>query len=149
MRLLNLEFLRDTGVELAAEVLNHLEKTRILQQPPSSGRVLKGRRGDIRHVIDFGIVCDIPTETLCQKLIPYSRLNLAHRQRLPEDTWILRTLPIELLMQLEIPVLAFQESDIDDIHRARCTGSGLFCNHASRNHCVWIQTADKDMYHAL
>jgi len=30
----------------------------------------------------------------------------------------MRTLPIELLTQLEIPVLAFQESDVYDIYRA-------------------------------
>ena len=149
IRLLNLEFLRDAGVELAAEVIEHLEKTRTSQAPPSSRKVLKGRREDICDVIDFRRVCDILPETICRELIRYSRLNLAHLQRLPEDTRILRTLPIELLTQLKIPVLAFQESDIYNIHRTRCTGSGVFRNYASWNDCVWNQTADEDMYGAL
>jgi len=149
MRLLNLEFLRDVDVELAAEVLNHLEKTTISQQPPSSSSVLKGRHEDICDVIDFGRVCDIPQETICQESIQYSPLNFAHLQRLPKDTQILHSLPIELLTQPEIPILAFQESDVYEIYRAWCTGSGLFCNHVSHNDCVWIQTADQDMYGTL
>ena len=52
-------------------------------------------------------------------------------------------------MQLEIPVLAFQDSNVYHIHRAQCTRSGLFCNHLSRHDSVWIQTPDKDMYGGL
>jgi len=52
-------------------------------------------------------------------------------------------------MQLKIPLLAFLESDVYDIHRAQCTGSVVFCNHTSRNDSFWIQTADKDIYGAL
>jgi hypothetical protein len=61
----------------------------------------------------------------------------------------LATLPFELLTQLEIPVPAFQESEVYDIHRARCTGAGLFRNQTSRNDCVLICTAGEEMYGAL
>ena len=100
-------------------------------------------------VIKFGIVSNIPPETICQELLHYSRPNLAHLGRLPEDTRILQTLPIKLLSQLEIPVLVFQESDVYDLQMAGCTGSGLFRNDTSRNVFVWIQTTDKDMYRML
>jgi len=56
---------------------------------------------------------------------------------------------VELLTQLEIPVLAFQESGIYDIHRARCTCTGLFRNQTSGNDCVWIQAGGENMYGAL
>ena len=49
---------------------------------------------------------------------------------------------------LEIPVLAFQETDVYDIHRAWCTGARLFQNQASRNDCVWIQAGGKQIYGA-
>jgi len=62
---------------------------------------------------------------------------------------ILRALPVELLTQLEIPVLAFQESGVYDIHRARCTGARLFRNQTSRNDCLWIQAGGENMYGAL
>jgi len=52
-------------------------------------------------------------------------------------------------MPLEIPVLAFQESGVYDIHRARCTGARLFRNQTSRNDCVWIQAGGDNMYGAL
>jgi len=51
MRLLNLEFPRDAGLEIAAEALDDLEITRTSQQLPSSRRVLKGLPDDIRDVM--------------------------------------------------------------------------------------------------
>jgi len=62
---------------------------------------------------------------------------------------MLQLLPFELLTQLEIPVLAFQETDVYDIHRARCTGTHRFRNQESRNDWVWVQAASEDMYGAL
>jgi len=50
---------------------------------------------------------------------------------------------------MEIPVLAFQESGVYDIHRAPCTGARLFRNQTSRNDCVWIQARGENMYGAL
>ena len=56
---------------------------------------------------------------------------------------------MELLTQLEILVLAFQESGVYDIHRARYTGARLFCNQTSQNDCVWVQARGENMYGAL
>ena len=70
-------------------------------------------------------------------------------QRLLQETTILRTLPLELLTELEITVVAFQKSYVYNMHRARCAGSGLFHNHVSRINCAWILTADEDIYGVL
>ena len=70
-------------------------------------------------------------------------------RRLPEDPVILRSLPVELVTQLEVPVLAFQETDVYDIHRARCTGALDFRNQGSRNDWVWVQAGDEELYGAL
>jgi len=56
---------------------------------------------------------------------------------------------VELLTQLEIPGLAFQEIEIYDIHRARCTGAVNFRNHGSRNDSVWVRARTEDMYGTL
>ena len=52
---------------------------------------------------------------------------------LPGDHAILRSLPVELLTQLEVLVRAFHEADVYEIHRARSTGALHFRNHGSRN----------------
>jgi len=56
---------------------------------------------------------------------------------------------VELLTQLELRVLAFLESVVYDIHRARCTGARLCHNQTSRNDCFWIQAGGENMYGAL
>jgi hypothetical protein len=62
---------------------------------------------------------------------------------------MLRSLPVELLTQLEIPVLAFQEADVYEIHRARSTSDLHFRNQGSRNDWVWVQAGTEEMYGAL
>ena len=62
---------------------------------------------------------------------------------------MLRSLPVELLTQLEIPVLAFHEADVYEIHHARSTGELHFRNQGSRNDWVWVQAGTEEMYGAL
>jgi len=45
--------------------------------------------------------------------------------------------------------VAFQESDLSDIHRARCTGALPFRNQGSRNDWVWVHAGSVEMYGAL
>jgi len=52
------------------------------------------------------------------ELISNSRHNLPTEHRLPEEPAILQQPRVELLTQIEIPVLAFQETDIYYIHCA-------------------------------
>ena len=70
-------------------------------------------------------------------------------RRLPEDPGILRSLPVELLTQLEGSVTAFQETNIYDINCARFTGAQDYRNQGSRNDWVWVQAGDEEMYGAL
>ena len=100
-------------------------------------------------MVDFGRACDISRETICWELIRYSRLSLPPERRLPENPAIFLAWVVELLTQLEIPVLAFQESGVYVIHRARCTGARLFCNMTSQNDYIWIQAGGENMYGAL
>jgi len=108
-RILNLEFLQRAGADLPTEVVEHLAKTRPAATPPAHRRILKGGRDNIYDVVDFGRASDISPETICRELIQYSRLSLPPECRLPENQAILRTLQVQLLTQLEIPVVAFQE----------------------------------------
>jgi len=75
-------------------------------------RVLKGCREDVSNVMDFSRISGVSHEIIYRELIRYSRHNLPTGHRLPEDDAMLRSLPVELLTQLEIPVLAFQEADV-------------------------------------
>jgi len=149
MRLLNMVFLQRAGADLPTDVVEDLEKTRPAPTPSAHRRILKGGRDKIHDVVDFGSACDISPETICWELIRYCRLSLPPERRRPENPAILRGLPVELLTQLEILVLAFQESGVYDIHSARCTGARLFRNQTSRNDCVWIQAGGENMYSAL
>jgi len=150
MRLLNLHSLRRRGANLGGDVLDYLDKTTsMVSTPAPRGRILKGRRDDVSDVLDFCKVLDITPELICLELIRYSRHNLPTERRLPEEPSILQLPPVELLTQLEIPVLAFQETDVYDIHRARCTGTHRFRNQESRNDWVWVQAGGEEMYGAL
>ena len=146
---MTLESLRRHGADLDTDVLKHLDTTNTVLAPVPRGRHLKGRRGDVSDVQDFCRVLRISRESVYRELIRYSRHNLPTERRLPEDPVILRSLPVELLTQLEVPVLAFQETDVYDIHRARCTGALDFRNQGSRNDWVWVQAGDEEMYGAL
>ena len=126
MRLLNLEFLRHARANLPGEVVEYLEKRRTAPAPPAYHRILKERCDIVRDVVEFGRVLDVSPEAICRELIRYSRLSLPPGRRLPEDLAILRSLPVELMTTLKSPLLAFQETDVYDIHRAWCTGARLF-----------------------
>ena len=149
IRLLTLESLRRHGADLDTDVLEHLVTTRTLVAPGPRGRLLKGRRGDVSDVLDFCRVLRIPLESVYRELIRYIRHNLPTERRLPEDQVILLSFPVELLTQLEVPVLAFQETDVYDIHRGRSTGALDFRNQWSRNNWVWAPAGDEERYTAL
>jgi len=150
MRLSNLNSLRCRGANLGDDVLGYLDKTTsTVSTPAPRGRILKGRRDDVSDVLDFCKVLGISLDRICLELIRYSRHNLPTERRLPEEPAILQLLPVELLTQLEIPVLAFQETDVYEIHRARCTGTHRYRNKESWNDWVCVQAGSEEMYGAL
>jgi len=110
---------------------------------------LKGRRGDVSNIVDFSQISGVSLESIYRELIRYSRHNLPIDYGLPEDHVMLRSLPIELLTQLEVPVLTFQEPDVYEIHCARSMGTLHFRNQGSHNDWVWVQAGTEEMYGAL
>jgi len=142
--------LRLRGANLGDDVLGYLDKTTSTVSPPDPrGSILKGRRDNVSDVLDFCKVLGISLDRICLELIRYSRHNLPTERRLPEEPAILQLLPVELLTQLEIPVLAFQETDVYNMHRARWTGTHRFRNQESRNDWLWVQAGSEEIYGAL
>jgi len=76
IRLLKMEFLQRAGADLPAEIVKHLEKTRPRATPPAHRRILKERRDNIHHFVDFCRAYDKSRETICRELIGYSSLSL-------------------------------------------------------------------------
>ena len=121
MRLWNLESLKCRDADLSDDVLHHLDRTAstvTAAVPVVRMRVLKGGREDVSNVVDFSRISGLSLEIIYRELIRYRRHNLPAAHRLPEDHAMLRSLPVELLTQLEIPVLAFQEADVCEFYRA-------------------------------
>jgi len=152
MRLLNLESLQCHDADLSGDVLHHLDRTAstvTVAPPVVCRRVLKVRWEDVSNVVDFTWIPGVSLEIIYSELIRYSRHNLPIAHRLPEYHAMLRSLPVEILTQLEIPVLAFQEAAVYDIHSPRSTGDLHFSNQSSRNDWVWVQAGTEAMYRAL
>jgi len=150
IRLLNFESLQARGADHSADVLQHLDRpTSTVSQPVIRRKILKGRREDVSNVVDFSRISGVSLKIIYRELIRYCRHNLPAAHRLPEDHAMLGSLPVELLTQLEIPVLALQEADVYEIYRAQSTHALHFRNQGSRNDWVWVQAATEEMYGAL
>ena len=150
MRFLNPNSLRRRGANLGDEVLGFLDKTTsTVSTPAARGRILKGLCDNVSDVLDFCKGLGISLDRICLELIRYSRHNLPTERHLPEEPAILQLLPVDLLTQLEIPVLAFQDNDVYDIHGALCTGPHRFRNQESWNDWVWVQARSEELYGAL
>jgi len=153
MRLLNLESVKYRDADLAGDLLHHLDRTAstltaaVLVVPR---RVVNRCREDVSNVVDFSRISRVSMEIIYCELIRYSRYNLPAAHGLPEDHSIIRSLPVELLTQLEIPVLAFQEADVYQIDHVQSTVNNLhFRNQCSCNDWVWVQAGMEEMYAAL
>ena len=137
MRLLNLQSVKNRVADLSPDALRHLDRTTSTVSPlVICRRMLKGRRGDVPNIVDFSQISGLSLEIIYGELIRYSRHNLPIDHGLPEDYATLRSLPIEPLTQLQVPVLTFQEPDVYENHRARSTGTLHFRNQGSCNDWV-------------
>ena len=129
--------LKNRGTDLSPDVLNHLDRTTSTVSPPLiCRRILKRPRADVSNIVDFSRISGVSLEIIYRELIQYSRHNLPIDHGLLEDHVMVRSLPVELLTQLQVPVLAFQEVDVYEIHSARSTGALHFRNQGSRNDWV-------------
>ena len=136
MRLLNFQLLKNRRADLSPDILKHLDRTTSMVSPPViCRRILKERQGNVSNILDFSRISGVSLEIIYRELIRYSisRHNLLIDHGLPEDHAMLPSLPIELLTQLEVPVLAFQEPDVYEIDHARSTGTLHFRNQGSCN----------------
>ena len=90
MRLLHLESLRRHGADLPTDVLQYLKSTMsAVIVPLVHRRILKGRRDDVSNILDLSKVSGVSLESICGKLIRYSRHSLPSEHWLPEDHAIL------------------------------------------------------------
>jgi hypothetical protein len=83
------------------------------------------------------------------ELVNYIRQTRADDRQFPVDPSELKFLPAEHFTHLEIPIPDFQEADVFQVHRARCTGKKSFRNSGARNDWIWIQAGGPDMYGEL
>jgi len=103
----------------------------------------------VSNIVDFSWISGVSLKIIYREWLQYSRQNLPIDQSDPEDHATLRSFPLELLTQLEVPVPAFQEADVYEIHRARSTGTLHYRNQCSCNDWVWVQAGTEEMYGAL
>jgi len=107
IKLLNLESLRPCGADLSPDVVEQLDTTSTTTVPDIRKRMQKACRDDVSNMADCTWVVGVSMQIIGRGLIRYSRDNLPPARRLPLDPEILESLPMELLTQLEIPVVPF------------------------------------------
>jgi len=113
IRQLNFQSLTGRCADLFPDVLKYLHRTTSTVSPPViSRRILKGRRGDVSNILDFSQSSGVSLAIIYRELKRYSRDSLPIDYGLQEDQATLRSLLIELLTQLDVPVLTFQEADV-------------------------------------
>ena len=112
-------------------------------------RLLRGRDKNINNLKQLSENLGPPVDLIFNELIGYSQRSLENTDRLTGNRERLETMPVERFNQLQIPVLAFQETFVYDIHRARTTGERSFRNSGSRNNWVWVAYGTSNEYGAL
>lgn len=112
-------------------------------------RLLKGRDTNVNNFQQLSQNLGVPVEGIFRELIRFSRRSLNDADRLTDDKERLEKMVVEQFNQLQIPVLAFQETDVYDIHHVRTTGERSFRNGGRRNDWVWVAAGTAQEYGAL
>jgi len=125
-----------------------------MEMPPVSSRstprrVLKGRMKNTSMQTELCTALNIHYSNMMEEILHSIRQTAADDTRLPADSGELGLLHVEGFAQLEITVPDFRETDMFQIHRARCTGRTAFRKHGSRNNSVWVQTGGEANYGVL
>ena len=100
-------------------------------------------------MFELSLALEIHYDDFAVELINYVCQTIADERQLPVDPSEMKFLPAEQFTQPEIPVSDFQETNIFQVHRTRCTGSKSFQNSGARNDRIWIQAGGLDMYGEL
>ena len=110
-------------------------------------RVLKGRIiENIGTLTELCRALTIDYSDMIEEMLRFIRQTIADDQRLPSDCTELGSLPVEQFTYLEILVSDFQEADVFQIHRARCTGTKAFRNGDPENDWIWVQAGGEESY---
>ena len=121
MRLLTMEALQKANDEFETGNVG-VSNQGIRPTPQTPWRALRGRTRNGGTVFELCLALEIHYDDLAVELINYLRQTMADERQLPVDTCEQKVLPAEQFTQLKIPVPDFQETDIFQVHRARCTG---------------------------
>jgi len=120
-------------------------KCRFSSSRSASRRMLKGRP-NIGTLSELCQALEIEYCDMIEGMLHFLKQTAVDAPRLPADPTELGLVPVERFTHLEIPVSDFQEADIIQIHRARCTGTKALRNGGSRNDWVWLQTGLEENY---
>ena len=97
-------------------------------------------------MFELCLTLEILYDDLTMELVNYVRQTMADEWQLAVNSSELKFLPAKQVIQLEIPVPDLQETDISQVHRARCMGRKSFRNSGTRNDSIWRQAGELDMY---
>ena len=125
MRLLTMEALQKTDDEVESGNVG-VSNQGTCPNHRSPQRALKERTQNVGTVFELCLALVIHYDDLAVELFNYVRQTTADERQLPVDPSELKFVQAEQFTQLEIPLPDFQETDIFQVHRARCTGRKLF-----------------------
>ena len=126
--------------------IDHSEAEMAASSRSTPQRVLKGQMRNIGILTELCRTCNIDYGDIMEEMFRFIKRTVADDPPLPTDPTELGLLPVEQFTQLEIPVADFQETDVFQIHWARCTGTQDFRNGSPRNDWVWIHAAGEESY---
>jgi len=109
-------------------------------------RVLKAWMRTIGTLTELCRTCGSNYGNVVEEILCCIKQTVADDLHLPTNPTELVLLPVEQFTHLEIPVADFQETDMFQIHRARCTETKTFRNSGPRNNWVWILAGGEDSY---
>jgi len=108
-------------------------------------RMVKGRT-NIGTLSELCQAHEIEYCDMMEEMLHCIKQTAADDPRLSADPTELGLLPIERFTQLGILISNFQEADLFQIYRARCTGTKALPTGGARNDWVWVQTGEEESY---
>ena len=101
-------------------------------------RLLRGHDKNINNLKQSLETIGILVDLIFDKLIGYSWRSSENAECLTGTRKRLESMPVERFCQLHIPVLAWKEPDVYNIHCIKANSEQSFRNSESRNDRVWV-----------